>query len=317
MSPTIVAFLGAGAVFLMFLAFSRVMAGNRELESRVQEFAGRTPTPSRPASREKLTVRTDKLISNARFAQRAQRNLAQADLKLTVTEFVLIKALTLVLGWLAGNFIGRDQGILTFLFAVIFAVIGWFVPDWYVKFSQGRRIRTFNNQLGDTVILMANSLRSGYSFLQTMDLVGKEAGGPMAVEFKRAVREVGLGIGVQEALINLTKRVPSDDLDLMITAVNISFEVGGNLAVILDTIAHTIRERVRIQGEIRALTAMGVASGWIISLLPVALGIVIMLINPTYMGAMFVWPWICMPICAGMMIAVGAWAIMKIVTIEV
>jgi tight adherence protein B len=103
----------------------------------------------------------------------------------------------------------------------------------------------------------------------------------------------------------------------MITAVQIQFEVGGNLATILDPIAHTIRERVRIQGEIKTLTAMGRASGWIISLLPVALGIFLMLINPTYMSAMFVWPWICMPICAAIMVGVGAWLIMKIVTIEV
>jgi tight adherence protein B len=111
--------------------------------------------------------------------------------------------------------------------------------------------------------------------------------------------------------------VPSDDLDLMLTAVTIQFEVGGNLATILDTIAHTIRERVRIQGEIRTLTAMGRASGWIISLLPFFLGFMILLINPNYMTPMFRWPWICMPICAVIMIGIGAYLIMRIVTIEV
>ncbi len=317
MPPVMLAAAGAVGVFIIFLALSRVMAGSGNLESRVQEFARRPEEQAKTAGREKLTARTDKALGGARFAQRAQRNLAQADLKLTVTEFILFKLLAVVAGWMVGQFIGRDQGALTIAFAVIFAVIGWFVPDWYVKFQQRKRITAFNNQLGDTIILMANSLRSGYSFLQTMELVGRESPPPMSVEYRRAVREVGLGIGVQEALANLLRRVPSEDLDLMITAVQIQFEVGGNLATILDTIAHTIRERVRIQGEIKTLTAMGRASGWIISLLPVALGIFLMLINPTYMSAMFVWPWICMPICAAIMVGVGAWLIMKIVTIEV
>lgn len=317
MPPVMLAAAGAVGVFIIFLALSRVMGGNGSLESRVQEFARRPEEQAKAAGREKLTARTDKAISGARFAQRVQRNLAQADLKLTVTEFILFKLLSVVAGWMVGQFIGREQGALTIAFAVIFAVIGWFVPDWYVKFQQRKRITAFNNQLGDTIILMANSLRSGYSFLQTMELVGRESPPPMSVEFRRAVREVGLGVGVQDALANLLRRVPSEDLDLMITAVQIQFEVGGNLATILDTIAHTIRERVRIQGEIKTLTAMGRASGWIISLLPVALGIFIMLINPTYMSAMFAWPWICMPICAAIMVGIGAWLIMKIVTIEV
>lgn len=317
MPPVMLAAAGAVGVFIIFLALSRVMAGNASLESRVQEFARRPEEQGKAAGREKLTARTDRAISGARFSQRVQRNLAQADLKLTVTEFILFKLLSVVAGWMIGQFIGRDQGALTIAFAVIFAVIGWFVPDWYVKFQQRKRITAFNNQLGDTIILMANSLRSGYSFLQTMELVGRESPPPMSVEFRRAVREVGLGVGVQDALGNLLRRVPSEDLDLMITAVQIQFEVGGNLATILDTIAHTIRERVRIQGEIKTLTAMGRASGWIISLLPVALGIFIMLINPNYMSAMFAWPWICMPICAAIMVGVGAWLIMKIVTIEV
>ena len=142
--------------------------------------------------------------------------------------------------------------------------------------------------MSDTITLLANSLRSGYSFLQSMEMVGpRDARRRWASEFRRVVREVGLGMSTQDALNNLLKRMPSDDLDLMITAVNIQHEVGGNLAVILDTIGHTIRERVRIKGEIRTLTAMGRISGYIISGLPIFLGIVITLINPTYMAPMF------------------------------
>ena len=190
-------------------------------------------------------------------------------------------------------------------------------PTGIVKFRQGKRLSAFNNQLGDTITLLANSLRSGYSFLQSMELVARESPPPMGAEFRRVIREVGLGLSTQDALNNLLKRMPSDDLDLMITAVNIQHEVGGNLAVILDTIAHTIRERVRIKGEIRTLTAMGRISGYIISRLPIFLGIVITLINPNYMSAMFVFPWICMPICGGIMVVIGFLVIQKIVTIDV
>ena len=321
MTPLAIAALGAAGVFMFFMVLSRVMASSGNVEARVQEFAGRQPeavTTNGRTDRERLTARTDKALGGMAYAQRVARNLAQADLKLTITEFLLIKAFSVVGGWLVGQFMTREQtGVVPLVFGVIFAVIGWFAPDWYVKYRQGKRIRMFNGQLADTIVLMSNSLRSGFSFPQTMDLIGKEVAPPMSTEFRRAVREIGLGMGVEAALLNLYKRVPSEDLDLMITAVTIQFEVGGNLATILDTIGHTIRERIRIKGEIQTLTAMGRASGWIITLLPFALGAFIMLINPTYMKAMFDWPWVCMPICATMLIALGGWLIMKIVTIEV
>ncbi len=311
---------GALGVLAVFLVLARAvgMGGNPRAESRLQEFAGRPQEQKQEhADREKITARTDRAMQKVAYAQRVARNLAQADIKLTITEYLLIKAFAVAVGWLLGQFLGRGTGGLQILVGLGVGFVGWFVPDWYVKFMQSRRISAFNNLLGDTILLMANSLRSGYSFLQTMELVGRESPQPMNVEFRRAVREVGLGIGVQEALMNLLRRVPSEDLDLLLTAVTIQFEVGGNLATILDTIAHTIRERVRIQGEIKTLTAMGRASGWVISLLPVGLAGMIMVINPDYMLPMFSWPWVCMPICAGIMIAVGAYLIMKIVTIEV
>jgi tight adherence protein B len=150
-----------------------------------------------------------------------------------------------------------------------------------------------------------------------MDLVARESPPPIGKEFMRVVREVGLGLSPQEALGNLYRRLPSDDLDLLITAINIQYEVGGNLAQILDTIAHTIRERVRIKGEIQTLTAQGRVSGYIIVALPPALGVIVTLINPTYMSTLWEFPWIIMPICGGILIFVGFMIIRKIVNIEV
>ncbi len=114
-----------------------------------------------------------------------------------------------------------------------------------------KRLNAFNDQLGDTITLLANSLRSGYSIVQSMETVANQLPDPMAGEFHRVTQEIGLGLHYEQALNNMLRRIPSDDLDLMITAINIQGKVGGNLAEILDTIGHTIRERVRIKGEIR------------------------------------------------------------------
>jgi tight adherence protein B len=150
-----------------------------------------------------------------------------------------------------------------------------------------------------------------------MEMVSREVPDPMGTEFRRVVREVGLGISHQEAMQNLLRRVPSDDLDLLITAINIQHEVGGNLAQILTTIGHTIRERVRIKGEIGVLTAQVRISGYIITAMPVALGGIIFLMNPGYMMGLFVWPYICMPIASVVMIILGYFAMRKITSIEV
>ena len=133
------------------------------------------------------------------------------------------------------------------------------------------RLKAFNAQLPDTITLLANSLRAGSSFLQGMELVTREARPPISEEFERVVREMQLGVALQPALNNLVRRVASEDLELMVTAIQIQSQVGGNLATVLDAIAHTIRERIRIYGEIQTLTAMQRYSGYVITLLPIGL----------------------------------------------
>jgi tight adherence protein B len=151
-----------------------------------------------------------------------------------------------------------------------------------------------------------------------METVAQQLPDPIAAEFHRVTQEIGLGLHYEQALDNMLRRVPSDDLDLLITAINIQGKVGGNLAEILDTIGHTIRERVRIKGEIRVLTAQQMISGYILTALPVVLGLVLYLINKTYIGRMFGDPcgWIMMGVAA-VMITIGFLIIRKIVDIEV
>jgi tight adherence protein B len=173
---------------------------------------------------------------------------------------------------------------------VAFFLVGAYAPKFYLKRRAGKRLTEFNAQLPDTITLLSNSLRAGSSFLQGMDLVKREAGGPMAAEFDRVIREMNLGQTLEATLNNFVRRVDSEDLELVVTAINIQSQVGGNLANVLDAIAFTIRERIRIKGEINTLTAMGRYSGYVLLALPGALGGILFLISPSYMGAMFETP---------------------------
>jgi len=327
--PIVAATVGAFLVMTVFFGLARLAAAGPDYKGRLSRFAGDGDKSEGGAEKKpklsfnlglgdtEMAARVEKAIGQQTFGRKVQRRLAQADLKLTLFEFYLVKVFTLSIGIMVGLYLGRGGAVQQVIFGIAGIVIGFFAPDWYVMFRFSKRLKDFNGQLGDTVGLLANSLRSGYSMLQSMELVAREAPDPIGGEFKRVVREVGLGLSAQDALNNLLRRIPSDDLDLMITAINIQYEVGGNLAQILDTISHTIRERVRIKGEISVLTAQGRISGYLITCLPIFLAIVITLINPTYMNTLWGWPWIIMPICGGFMIFVGFLIIRKIVNIEV
>ncbi len=314
----------AGVVFLGVIVVFGLVArniGRDEVAERLSQYAGRG-TEEAGAEPQQVFARLDAVVRKSEQGNKIARNLARADLKWKVSEFIALKLLAALAGVGAGAFIGRASSQAMLIAALVGAVLLSFAPEIYVSFRAGRRVKAFNNQLGDTIILMANSLRSGYSFLQTLDMVSKESPPPVSVEFNRVVQEVGLGRTTEEALDNLLRRVPSDDLELLITAVNIQHEVGGNLAQILDTIGHTIRERVRIKGEIRTLTAQGRISAYVITALPIGLAIFITIINPDYMAPLFTLgmppdAWCCMPVTAGVMIVIGYLIIMKIVDIEV
>jgi tight adherence protein B len=274
-----------------------------------------------------IRTRVDVAVTKTQRGSRIARDLARADLKLTAGEFVLLKLVCALLGALAGaglsNLILGEWLIVGIIAgALIGVLVALFLPDLYVKMRIKRRLRQFNDALADTIAMLASSLRSGYSLLQAIDLVSKEGSGPIATEFRRVVQEVGLGLSTEAALTNLLRRVPSEDLDLMISAINIQHEVGGNLSQILDSIAHTIRERVRIKGEIRTLTAQGRISGYVITALPIGLGIFLSIINPGYMAPILTFglppqAWCCLPVTSGVMIVMGYFAIMKIVDIDI
>jgi len=266
--------------------------------------------------REKSTPVTDALdhaLAERGIGANLATQLARADLKLTVGEFI---ALTVILIVTAGGltYIWRQDVLIT----AVACLTGFFAPRAYVAFRRGRRLRSFNDQLGDTINLMVNSIRAGYSIMQAMRAVSEEMGPPASTEYGRVVQEVQLGISLEDALDHMLRRVPSEDLDMMITAINVQREVGGNLAEVLESISYTIRERIRIKGEIRALTAQSRISGYMVAVVPVLLAGVIYLINPEFMGLLF--QHTCGHIMIGVAvigIATGFFAISKIVDIDI
>lgn len=322
--PNMVPLVGAGLAFLViigvFVLIARRMGGGPDVGDRLNQFAARGDRVQAPEV--KPLERLDAVVAKGQRGSQIARDLARADIKLTVTEFIGMKILAALAGAGLGALVGRASPQAMLISALVGGVVISFAPNIYLVIAAKRRLKAFNNQLGDAINLLANSLRSGYSFLQSMELVSREAPPPMSSEFRRVVQEVGLGLSTEDALANLMRRVPSEDLDLLITAVNIQHEVGGNLAQILETIGHTIRERVRIKGEISVLTAQGRVSAYVITALPIGLAIMITLINPDYMAPIFTFgmppnAWCCLPVSAIAMILAGFFAIMKIVDIEV
>jgi tight adherence protein B len=289
----------------------------RRLE-RYAEFGDRSAGSARGKrnAREVLDGVTDALnevMARSSRTGRLAENLARADLKLKSSEWVLgVAGAGVVLGLLLWVRFGNP---------VLF-LIGppamWVVSGIALRLLQAKRIRAFDKQLGDTIVLLSNALKAGYSFAQAINTVAKSASPPIAEEFSRATREMALGISVDDALNHMVKRNQSEDFDLMVTAVQIHRVVGGNLAEILDTIAHTIRERVRIKGEIRTLTAQARVSGWIITLLPIGLAAALTVISPDYFTPMFHETLgIVMLALGGFSMLIGFALIQKIVKIEV
>ena len=336
MSSTLVLIIigGIGLLFILGAVIALVTTGGQQIDVNERldqqfssEWAELAPEESSASNaRKEVADRIDKAITgrNIGALDKIKRNLARADIKLRVVEY---------LGFLALAGVGTALAVYILLGQVqLFAVLGFFIglqiPRFYVNFAATKRIRDFENQLSDTLNLWVNSLRSGFSVLQGMEAIATELPPPVSREFERILQEIRLGISMEAALANSLRRVPSEDYDMVITAINVQIEVGGNLTEILDTISFTIRERVRIKGEVRTLTAQGRASGWIITLLPIALGLALFSINREYIMELFsneypyavpnVLPcsWIVVGI-AGLMIAGGGYAIQRIVDIEV
>jgi len=215
------------------------------------------------------------------YLQKVEENLARADIPMRASEYILLRVVLAGLGLVIGLYgLGYAHS------GLFLAVLGYVTPAVFVKVHQNRRRAKFIAQLADALMLLTNSLRSGYGFLKGLELIAKEMSDPISKELNRMLREVNLGSTVEQALLNLGKRIDSQDLDIVISAYLIQKDVGGNLTEIMEKVAETIRERLRIQGDIRVLTAQGKLSGLVVGLLPVFLFLFFLLKSPDYFEPM-------------------------------
>jgi tight adherence protein B len=268
----------------------------------------------------------NRVVEGRDFGANLARDIARADLRLKPSEFLAIWA-GAILG-LPFLFVVLSLGLPALrspLALLVAAFIGFMLPRFWLGRRKSGRLGAFNKQLPDTITLLANGLRAGSSFLQAVELVVRESRPPVSTEFSRVIREVNLGLPFEQAMENMVRRVRSDDLELMATAINIQHTVGGNLAEILDSIAFTIRERVRIKGEIRTLTAQQRLSGYVVAGLPIALAGFLFVVAPNFMQPMFEKPpeafglplGVVILAFGGFMMFIGFMLIRKIVDIEV
>lgn len=327
---------GVAALAILLIAVGVASSGSSGISDRLERYASGKPDAKAGSSgqgpisdliaQSQALANLNKVVEGRDFGANLARDIARADLKLKPSEFLLI--------WI-GSTVGIPLALILLspfvqafgspLVWLIGGLIGFMLPRFWLGRRKGGRLKAFNKQLPDTITLIANALRAGSSFLQAIELVVRESRPPISTEFGRVIREVNLGLPFEQALENMVRRVRSDDLELMATAISVQHQVGGNLAEILDSIAYTIRERVRIKGEIQTLTAQQRLSGYVVGFLPIALAGFLFVAAPGFMQPMFANPpeilglpaGVVILIFGGFMMFLGFIFIRRIVDIEV
>jgi len=327
---------GVAALAILVIAVGIASSGNSGISDRLERYAsgkvdGKAASTGQGAISDLIAqsaalANLNRVVEGRDFGATLSRDLARADLKLKPSEYLAIRAGTTIgiplFLIILSPFVSAFGSPLVWL---IGGLIGFMLPKFWLNRRKGGRLKSFNKQLPDTITLIANALRAGSSFLQAIELVVRESRPPISTEFGRVIREVNLGLPFDQALENMVRRVRSDDLELMATAISVQHQVGGNLAEILDSIAYTIRERVRIKGEIQTLTAQQRLSGYVVAGLPIALAGFLFVAAPGFMEPMFANPpavlglpaGVVILIVGGFMMFIGFMLIRKIVDIEV
>lgn len=214
--------------------------------------------------------------------------LLRANASMTVAELLLLRvAVALALGGIVALLLARTMGVAGLALAAVVALAGSYLPLSYIRIRASRRLAAMEAQLPDSIDLITSSLEAGGGMAQAFAMIAREMRPPMSEEFQRVNREVEVGLSHTEALANLVDRIGSEDLDLVVTTINIQAKVGGNLVQILRTINNTIRERIRIRGEVKVLTSQQRLSAYVISAIPPGMAVILFVINRPYISRLF------------------------------
>jgi tight adherence protein B len=326
--PELVALLAGVSVLLMTFAVAQIAAGSA-LQARLRIFVRRDPIipaasvrRQRKQSRVAMVEGINRRLRRANFAKKLQKDLVRAGIDMLASRFILIQvavaALTFLVTYYVTGSIPDLEGIASLVISGIAGVIAWFVPIFYLGFAEGRRLSQFEKQLPTTIDAMAGALQAGSSLTQAMEMVSREVPAPIGTELAIVVREMAVGVPMQDAFASMVERVNSLDLDMLVTAITIQHRVGGNLSTILRTISHTIRERLRIRGEIAIMTAQQRLAAWIVSGLPIMIILALFAIAPSYIMKLFL-PGIAriLLVMGSMGIAAGFYALRRISDIDV
>lgn len=254
----------------------------RRIEERLRAVAAGTVAGS-PAPLLKRRALGDlpaveRLLTRLQPSRSLDALLQQAGSEMTVARFLGVAAATAATGFLASLALGLPPAWAP-LFMALFAALPWL----FLAAKRRRRLRKFERQLPEALDLISRSMRAGHSFPSGLEMVVNEGRPPIAVEFRKTSDEVNFGISVQEALHNLARRVPSTDLRYFVVAVLIQRETGGNLTELLDSLSALIRKRFQLLEKVRALSAEGRVSGWILGIMPFFMAVVINVVNPNYL----------------------------------
>jgi len=304
---------------LSFLVFSRYYR-NKRMNNRIKEFLPTSQMEELATTQEKgpslfkrFFISVARIFKDVQYSESTEKILLEAGSKLKPEEFFALRILVPAGIGIIAALIGLPWYLITIL-----VIIGFILPINFMKRKRKIRLAKVNYQLIEVLGTMANSMRAGFSFMQAMQLVGREIPDPIGPEFERVVRQAALGMPVDDVFLELVERLPNKELDVVVRAILAQRKSGGNLAELLETMEETIRGRVRILEELKTLTAQGRMSSWIITLLPLALGLYLALVNWEYFSPMFQHPLGWMMIFVGASANIIGWVfIQKIIRIEV
>ena len=266
------------SIFLLMYLVARIVTATRSrVARRVEVLAASSERKHKPQKSTRSGTRRWHFVTLARL----EGALTRGEMDISARDFVIRWALVTICLGILGLLWG---GALPALLMVGIAFFGTFL---YVRARSARRLRHFEEGLHDMLTMTSNSLRAGYSFLQAIQVVGEDMHGPIQEELTRVLAEMNVGVHLEDAFKSAAERMQSTDFNLIVTAILIQRQVGGNLAEVLDQISETIRERVRLKREVKALTSQGRLSGLIFMLLPIGVGLMMYLISPSYIDILF------------------------------
>ncbi|OGO60459.1 MAG: hypothetical protein A2032_01505 [Chloroflexi bacterium RBG_19FT_COMBO_49_13] len=331
-------------IIIILIAYGLVIFGLRDAFFAGEDIGSRLATyvtlPDEPDQRQvglrrrvglvRMRLRMNNLLSGL-ASEKLNLQLISANWPITESEYVVIRysgvILAFGLGWIISRIVESGSGMLAFgpgwmiskglISGLSLAVIALFIPDLMLKRAISQRRLNFGKQLVDVLILMTGAVRAGYSLPQAIEVVSKEMKQPASEEFRRVRHEIGLGLSLSQALNNLVTRMDNNDLYLVVTAININSQVGGNIVTMLTAVTDTIRDRVRLFAEVRVLTAQQRFGSYLLTFMPVGMAAAMFFLNPEYMMRLFEPQILCIPIGAVFMVIMGNIAVRRLGKIEV